>query len=168
MGGGVNFPSRGNHRFGWGGFFTRLWEPEEEWFWQFKPFSKLKTAFCSILWILNHDLKSKLAWPVSQKSMKLKQKWYKSNDCSWKWRFYWVLTWKFLFGEGIDFFLWREGDYRWGNEQMFWWEKTNPIPPVGKTLVLFTIEQVQVFLFQFYKMRSYHGQWYSMPKAKST
>ena len=65
---------------------------------------------------------------------------------------------KFLFGEGIDFFLWREGDYRWGNEQMFWWEKTNPIPPVGKTLVLFTIEQVQVSLFQFYKMRSYHGQ----------
>ena len=25
-------------------FFTGWWEPEEEWFWPFKPFSKLKTA----------------------------------------------------------------------------------------------------------------------------
>ena len=30
----------------WGGFFTGWWEPEEEWFWPFEPFSKLKTAFC--------------------------------------------------------------------------------------------------------------------------
>ena len=29
-----------------GDFFTRRWEPEEEWFWWFEPFSKLKTAFC--------------------------------------------------------------------------------------------------------------------------
>ena len=27
-------------------FFTRWREPEEEWFWRFEPFSKLKTAFC--------------------------------------------------------------------------------------------------------------------------
>ena len=55
-------------------FFSQ--QPEEKGFWQFKPFSKLKTAFCSILWILNHQLKSKLEWPVCQKSLKLKQKWY--------------------------------------------------------------------------------------------
>ena len=34
------------HRHCWGDFFTRWWEPEEEWFWQFGNFSKLKTAFC--------------------------------------------------------------------------------------------------------------------------
>ena len=27
-------------------FFAKWWELEEGWFWQFKPFSKLKTAFC--------------------------------------------------------------------------------------------------------------------------
>ena len=26
-------------------FFTGWWEPKEKWFWQFKPFSKLKTTF---------------------------------------------------------------------------------------------------------------------------
>ena len=31
---------------GVGDFFTRCWEPKEEWFWWFEPFSKLKTAFC--------------------------------------------------------------------------------------------------------------------------
>ena len=30
----------------WGDFFTRWWEPEQEWFWQSKKFLKLKTAFC--------------------------------------------------------------------------------------------------------------------------
>ena len=41
-------PMRGNQKFYWGGgiFFTGCWEPEEEWFWQCKPFSKLETAFC--------------------------------------------------------------------------------------------------------------------------
>ena len=29
-----------------------------------------------------HQLKSKLAWPTHTKSMKLKQKWYRSNDYS--------------------------------------------------------------------------------------
>ena len=36
----------GIRNFCWGDFFTRWRKPEEEWFWQFKPFSKLKTAFC--------------------------------------------------------------------------------------------------------------------------
>ena len=47
-----------------------------------------------------HQLKSKLAWPVWQHNMKLKQKWYSSNDYSKKWHFYWVVTWKVLFSEG--------------------------------------------------------------------
>ena len=47
-------------------------------------------------------------------------------------------------------------------------ERLPHIPVVGKTLVLFTTEQVLAPLFQFYKMWSYYGQWYSMPKARST
>ena len=27
-------------------FFIGWWEPEEKWFWPFKPFPKLKTTFC--------------------------------------------------------------------------------------------------------------------------
>ena len=42
---------------------------------------------------------------------------------------------------GIDF--WCEGDFsRWGNEQSFSLGGDSPIPPVGKTLGFFTIEQV--------------------------
>ena len=29
-----------------------------------------------------------------------KKKWYNSNDYSYKWRLYWVITWKLVFGEG--------------------------------------------------------------------
>ena len=32
-----------------GDFFTMWRKPEEEWFWGFKLFSKLKTAFCEYL-----------------------------------------------------------------------------------------------------------------------
>ena len=32
--------------FAGGDFFTGWWDSEEEWFWRFEPFSKLKTAFC--------------------------------------------------------------------------------------------------------------------------
>ena len=55
--------------------------------------------------------------------MKLKKKWYRSNDYSQKWRFYWVITWKFLFSGGIDF--WWEGtknlvgEVYWGGEGDF-------------------------------------------------
>ena len=36
---------RVNQKLYWGDFFTGLREPKEAWFWRFKPFSKLKTAF---------------------------------------------------------------------------------------------------------------------------
>ena len=35
----------GNGKFCWG-IFYQVVESEEEWFWPFKPFSKLKTTFC--------------------------------------------------------------------------------------------------------------------------
>ena len=37
-------------------------EPEGMWFWQFEPFSKLKTTFYEY-WTSEHQLKSKLTWP---------------------------------------------------------------------------------------------------------
>ena len=30
----------------------------------------------------------------------VKKKWYNSNDYSYKWSLYWVITWKLVFGEG--------------------------------------------------------------------
>ena len=47
-GGGVSTQWGGIRNFTEGGriFFTGCWQPEEEWFWQCKPFSKLETAFC--------------------------------------------------------------------------------------------------------------------------
>ena len=73
--------------FAAGNFFTGWWKPEEESFLQFEPSSKLKTAFCEY-WT---SIKIKLTMTC----VKLKQKWYRSNDCSWKWRFYWVITGNF-------------------------------------------------------------------------
>ena len=64
----------GFRNFIWGDFFTRWRKPEEEWFWQFKPFSKLKTAFCEY-WT---SIKIK----IKMMSMKLKQKWSRNNDYS--------------------------------------------------------------------------------------
>ena len=54
----------------WGNFFTGWWKPEEVWFWfwQFESFSMLQHSVNT-----EHELKQKLAWPVCQKSMKLKQ-----------------------------------------------------------------------------------------------
>ena len=76
-----------------------------------------------------HQLKSKLAWPVCPK-YKIQTKMV-HDQC-----FYWVISWKLLFrGRGLENY--------WGNfssggvdEQIFgWWEGgTSPIPSVGKTL----------------------------------
>ena len=112
-------------------FFTRWREPEEEWFCQFKLFSKLKTAFCEY-WT---STKIKVNMPLCPMSMKLKQKLSRNNDCSWKCCFYWVITWKLLFsgggreltlvgGESTDRGMFLGG----GNEQIFdWWGVTCPI-----------------------------------------
>ena len=50
-------------------FFIRRSEPEEERFLPCRPFPKLKKHFL----IIEHRLKSKLAWPVYIRSMKLKK-----------------------------------------------------------------------------------------------
>ena len=63
--GGGKFVPLGESEILLGEFSTGLWEPEEERFWWFAPF----TALCEY-WIS----KSKLVWSVCQKSIKLKQK----------------------------------------------------------------------------------------------
>ena len=90
---------------------------------------------------IEHQLKSKLAWPVCQHNMKLKQKWYSSNEYRKKWNFYWVITWKFVFSEGTDFWLGENenmGGVKWfngetfpggGNEQIFGWWGYSSHPP---------------------------------------
>ena len=59
----------GNRKFYWATFFfTRRREPEEELFWRFEPFSKLKTAFHEC-WT---SLKSKLTFVSTEYEMKTK------------------------------------------------------------------------------------------------
>ena len=65
-------------------FFTRWWELEEELFWRFKHFSKLKTVVCEY-WT---SIKIKI-------SMTCVPTEYDKNgtvDYNKKWHFYWVIT----------------------------------------------------------------------------
>ena len=79
---------------------------------------------------IEHQLKSKLAWPVGTKSTKLKQ-WHRRNDYSWKWSFFWVIAWKLLFSEGRQKFGGAGGG---GSTERGDSRRLSPIPPVGKTL----------------------------------
>ena len=82
-------------------FFTRSWEPEEEWFWTFEPFAELKTA----------SFKIKISITCVHKEHEIKTKRYRSNDYSYKWSFHWVITWKSLFSgqDGRINFWWGGG-----------------------------------------------------------
>ena len=53
-----------------GDFCVGWWEPEEEWFWPFKPFSKLKTTFCKY-WTL---IKIKISLACVYKEYEVKVK----------------------------------------------------------------------------------------------
>ena len=89
-----------------------------------------------------HQLKSNLAWPVCPKSTKLKQNWCRSNDCSKKWRFCWVITYNCYLVGRIDFWGYKNlvGGVYWeggggeflqagGDEQIFgWWWGLSPSP----------------------------------------
>ena len=69
----------------WENFFTGWREPEEEWFWQFEPFSKLKTAFCEC-WT---SIKTKINMTCVPKEYEIKTK----------------ITWKLLFSGRGDWLL---------------------------------------------------------------
>ena len=53
-----------------GDFCVGWWEPEEEWFWPIKPFSKLKTTFCKY-WTL---IKIKISLACVYKEYEVKVK----------------------------------------------------------------------------------------------
>ena len=80
--------------------FIGCWEYEEERFWPFEPFSKLKTTFCRC-WT---SIKIKIGMTCVYREHEVKIKWYRSNDSSSKWSFYWVMTWQLLFSGRIN--LW--------------------------------------------------------------
>ena len=61
--------------FAAGIFFIGWWEPEEEWFWTFEPFSKVKITF-------KIKLEIKISMTYVCKEYKI---WYRSNDCSFDW-----------------------------------------------------------------------------------
>ena len=98
---GVNSLSvgRGHRKFCWGeggNFFTGGWEPQEEWFWWFQPFSKLKRAFCEY-WT---SIKIKVSMTCVSKKYGIKTKMVQKQWLQLKIMFYWVITWKFVFTGG--------------------------------------------------------------------
>ena len=118
---GGKFPSpvRGSEILLRGGdFFTGWWRPEEEWFWQFKPFSKLKTVFC----YYRTSIKIKLSMDCVSKEYEIKTKMVQEQWLQLKkWLFYWAITWKFTFG-GVRVYWGR------GNEQILGWLREPPLP----------------------------------------
>ena len=71
-----------------GDFFIRWWNPEEEWFWPFEPFSRQKTIFCKF-WT-SAKIKSRITF----------EKLVKEQWLQLKMNFYCVITWKLLFSGG--------------------------------------------------------------------
>ena len=75
----------------------KIWKFYLEEFWPFNAFAILKIRFS------NHRL-IKISMIYLHIKPEVKKKWYGSNDCSYKWRFYWMITWKLLFCE-VDFLV---------------------------------------------------------------
>ena len=88
-----------------GNFFAGWWEPKEEWFWRFKPFSKLKTTFCEYL----TSIKIKISMTCVSKEYEIKTKMVQEQWLQLKMTFlffYWVeltfggeerkILWEFL------------------------------------------------------------------------
>ena len=121
-----------------GNFFIEWWEPEEEWFWPFKPFLKLKTTFCKYWRLIKIKISKTCVYKVYEFKIKMAQEqWLK-------------LKRKFLLGYNIKVAIqWDVGINLWwgrlpegvifpdgvgGNEQIFGYWVTPLDPPVGKTL----------------------------------
>ena len=109
------------NNFAGGIFFIGWWESDEEWFCPFKPFSKLnKQNFVHI----EHQLKSKLAWPVgTEYEVKIKM-----VQEQWQLKMKFLLGYKMKIVGGNKNLVggWGGRGFRrgeWGN---------SPHPPVGK------------------------------------
>ena len=103
-------------------FFIRWWEPEEEWFWSFELFSKLKPTFCEY-WAL---IKIKISMTCVYKEYEVKIKMVQ------EWRL--QLKMNFLLGYNMKFVIEMEifpcgGEWVWGN---FWLVGGLPSDPPSK------------------------------------
>ena len=94
VGGGENFTG--------GDFFTGGKEPEEEWFWRFETFTKLKTAFCEY-W---KSIKIKINMT---KEYEIKTKIEQEHWLQLKMLFLLGYNWKLLFSGGWSWLLVERG-----------------------------------------------------------
>ena len=69
----------GNQKCCWRDFFIGWWVPEEDWFWWFEPFSKLKPAFCE-QWV---SVKIKTSMTCVHKEYEVKTKMVQENFFNW-------------------------------------------------------------------------------------
>ena len=113
-------------------FFTGWRQPEEEWFWQFELFSKLKTAFCE--YRTSIKIKINMIQVSKQYELKQKLKCQMTTKLQKKCCFYWAITWKWLFsGVGWNLLLVVVVDggikFGAGGEQIFGWYGELPQSP---------------------------------------
>ena len=96
-------PVETNGKFCLGIFFIGWWEPEEEWFWPFKPFLKLKTTFCKYWRLIKIKISKTCVYKVYEVKIKMAQEqWLK-------------LKRKFLLGYNIKVAI------QWGVGINLWW-----------------------------------------------
>ena len=118
---------------GGGIFFTRRWEPDEEWFWRLENFSKLKQHFVNT----EHQLKSKLAWSVFQeyeiKTKMVQEQWLQ-------------LKMTFLFFIGLNWLL--VGREEWANFWLVW--EDSPHSEVGKPCIYIYIVYIYIYSIYIY------------------
>ena len=99
--GGIQPQEGGNWKFCWGRFFTGWWEPGEEWFSWFKPFSKLKTAFCEYC----TSIKIKINMPCVYKEYEIKAKMVLEQWLQLKMKFLLLFSGEIFSGRGMSKFL---------------------------------------------------------------
>ena len=137
----------------WGDFFTRWWEPEEEWFLRFENFWKLKTTFCEY-WT---SIKIKIIMICVSEEYEIKTKMVQEQWLQLK------MTFLFFF-IGLNWLL------VGGNKNLVgrgWMRKflvggeTPPFPQYGKPCINFA----NMFLYTMLKLRAHHI--HHVPKSPS-
>ena len=127
-------------------FFTRSWEPEEEWFWQFKNFSKLKTAFFEY-WA---SIEIKISTTCVSKEHEIKTKMVREEWLQLKMTFLFCCWVESTFGgEGINIWWGR----RWGNEQIFGWWVGLPHRPSREDpiyIYMYIYKYIYIYIYNFH------------------
>ena len=126
-----------DQKFYWGDFFTGWRELEEEWFWQFEPFSKLKTTFCEY-WTAIKIKINMTCVPKVYEIEKMEQKQWLQLKMLFLlgYNLKIVICWGGLtFGRGEGIKIWWRGKstrggfcYVGGNKQIFGWLRVTCVP----------------------------------------